>query len=192
MDKHPRCRNVLQLANKQQTADCRRNVDRPQSPVGALRSCGFVQVSNQHDSAPSSLCNVSQTAEDGTDFICPVHVHICAQKRLYRVNDNKPCVVLTDCPCYALIGKGQRCVPVINDKHSFKVCVRFYQSGLDGIAQTVLGSLIDDIERLKCLHTGQRLSIGASRRKAHGKVGLALAGIALDNCQLSKWDIGKP
>ena len=67
MDKHPRCGIVFQFADKQQTADCRRNVDRPQSPVGALRSCGFVQVSNQHDSAPSSLCNVSQTAEDGTD-----------------------------------------------------------------------------------------------------------------------------
>ena len=154
MDKHPRCGTVLQLANKQQTADCRRNVDRPQSPVGALRSCGFVQVSNQHDSAPGSLCNVSQTAEDGTDFICPVHVHICAQKRLYRVNDNKPCVVLPDCPCYALIGKGQRCVPIVNDKHSFKVCFRFHQSGLDGIAQTVLCGLVDDVERLKGLHTG--------------------------------------
>ena len=70
--------------------------------------------------------------------------------------------------------------------------VCFHQSGLDRIAQTVLGGLIDDIERFKCLHTGQRLSIGASRRKAHGKVGLALARIALDNCQLSKWDIGKP
>ena len=100
MDKHPRCGAVLQLADKKQTADCRRNVDRPQSPVGALRSCGFVEVSDQHDSASGSLCNVSQTAEDGTDFICPVHVHICAQKRLHRVNDNQPCVVLTDCPCY--------------------------------------------------------------------------------------------
>ena len=154
MDKHPRCRAVLQLADKKQTADCRRNVDRPQSPVGALRSCGFVQVSDQHDSAPGSLCNVSQTAEDGTDFICPVHVHICAQKRLHRVNDNQPCVVLTDCPCYALIGKGQRRVSIVNDKYSFKVCVRFHQPGLNGIAQTVLGGLIDDIERLKCLHTG--------------------------------------
>ena len=53
----------------------------------------------------------------------------------------------------------------------------------------VLGGLIDDIERFKCLHTGQRLSIGASRRKAHGKVGLALAGITLDNCQLSGKDL---
>ena len=67
--------------------------------------------------------------------------------------------------------------------------VCFHQSGLDRIAQTVLGGLIDDIERFKCLPTGQRLSIGASRRKAHGKVGLALAGIALDNCQLSGKDL---
>ena len=29
MDKHPRCGTVLQLADKEQTADCRRNVDRP-------------------------------------------------------------------------------------------------------------------------------------------------------------------
>ena len=63
---------------------------------------------------------------------------------------------------------------------------------LCALIASALGGLIDDIESLKCLHTGQRLSIGASRRKAHGKVGRALAGIALDNCQLSKWDIGKP
>jgi len=154
MDKYP-CRGaVLQLADKQQTADCRRDVDRPQAPVGALRSCGFVQVSDQHDGATRSLCNVSQTTEDGTDFICPVHVHICAQKRLHRVNDNQPCVVLSDCSCDALISKGQRCVPIVNDKHSFKVCFRFHQSGLDGIAQTVLCGLVDDVERLKGLHTG--------------------------------------
>ena len=35
MDQHPRCGAVLQLADKEQTADCRRNVDRPQSPVKA-------------------------------------------------------------------------------------------------------------------------------------------------------------
>src|SRR5699024_12686691 len=107
-----------------------------------LRSCGFVQVSNQHDSAPGSLCNVSQTAEYRAHLVCPVHVHICAQKRLYRVNNNQPCAVFPDCPCYALIGKGQRCVPIVNDKHSFKVCVSFHQPGLNGIAQTVLGGLI--------------------------------------------------
>ena len=146
-------RAVLQLANKQQTADCRRNVDRPQSPVGALRSCGFVQVSDQHDSAPGSLCNVSQTAEYRAHLVCSVHVHICTQKSLYRVNDNQPCVVFPDCPCDAFIGKGQRCVSIVNDKHFFKVCVRFHQPGLDRIAQTILGGLIDDIERLKCLHS---------------------------------------
>jgi len=149
-------------------------------------------VSYQHDSAPGSLCNVPQTAEYRAYLVCPVHIHICAQKRLHRVNDNQPCVVLSDCPCYAFIGKGQRRVPVINDKHSLKVCFGFYQSGLDRIAQTVLGGLVDDIERLKGLHIGQGLSVGASRRKAHGKVGLALAGVALNDSQLSEWDIRKP
>ena len=69
--------------------------------------------------------------------------------------DNQPvCAVFPDCPCYAFIGKGQRRIPVINDKHFFEVCVCFHQSGLNSIAQTVLGGLIDDIERLKGLHTG--------------------------------------
>ena len=39
--------------------------------------------------------------------------------------------------------------------------------------QTVLGSLVNDIERFKGFPTGQGLSVGASRRKTHGKVGLA-------------------
>ena len=43
---------------------------------------------------------------------------------------------------------------IVNDKHSFKVCFRFHQPGLDGIAQTVLCGLVDDVERLKGLHTG--------------------------------------
>ena len=78
---------------------------------------------------------------------------------LYRVNDNQPCVVFPDCPCYAFIGKGQRRIPVINDKHFFEVCVRFYQSRLDGITQTVLGGLIDDVERLKGLDVYKRQAI---------------------------------
>ena len=70
--------------------------------------------------------------------------------------------------------------------------VCFHQSGLDRIAQTVLGGLIDDIERLKGFHTGQGLSVGASRRKTHGKVGLALTRVALYDRQLPKGDIRKP
>ena len=116
------------------------------SHVGIV--CGFDSSGN------ISLCNVSQTAEYRAHLVCPVHVHICAQKRLYRVNDNQPCVVFPDCPCDAFIGKGQWCVSIVNDKHFFKVCVCFHQSGLDGIAQTVLCGLVDDVERLKGLHTG--------------------------------------
>ena len=152
----------------------------------------FVQVSNQHDCTACALCNISQTAEDGADFIGSVHIHISPKKCLYGVNDNQPCMIFPDCLFNPFIGKGQRRVPVINDKHFFKVCVCFHQSGLDRIAQTVLGGLVNDIERFKGFHSGKRLSVGASRRQTHGKVGLALAGVALDNRQLAKWDIGKP
>ena len=61
------------------------------------------------------------------------------------------------------------------------------------IIELLLSRNEDGIKRIDDTYGRRlRLSIGASRRKAHGKVGLALAGIALDNCQLSKWDIGKP
>ena len=33
-------------------------------------------LSDQHDSAPGSLCNVSQTAEYWAHLVCSVHVHI--------------------------------------------------------------------------------------------------------------------
>ena len=47
-----------------------------------------------------------------------------------------------------------RTIRVEGDPVLGKVCFRFHQSGLDGIAQTVLCGLVDDVERLKGLHTG--------------------------------------
>ena len=70
--------------------------------------------------------------------------------------------------------------------------VCFHQSGLDRIAQTVLGSLVDHVERFHALHVGQQLSIGAGSGKVHGKIGLALARIALQNTELSKGQIRLP
>ena len=101
-------------------------------------------------------------------------------------------MVFPDCPCQPFIGEGQRRVPVINDQHPVKVSFGFYETGLDGIAQPVLGGLVDDVERLQRFHIGQGLSVGTGCRQPHGKVGLALAGIALDNGQLPKRDIGEP
>ena len=39
--------------------------------------------------------------------------------------------------------QGQRRVSIVNNKHSFKVCVSFHQPGFNGIAQTVLCGLVD-------------------------------------------------
>ena len=47
--------------------------------------------------------------------------------------------------------------------------VCFHQSGLDRIAQTVLGGLVDHVERFHALHVGQQLSVGAGGGKVHGK-----------------------
>ena len=70
--------------------------------------------------------------------------------------------------------------------------VCFHQSGLDRIAQTVLGGLVDHVEGLHALHIRQQLSVGAGSGKVHGKVGLALARIALQHAELSKGQIRLP
>ena len=64
--------------------------------------------------------------------------------------------------------------------------VCFHQSGLDRIAQTVLGGLVDHVEGFHTLHVGQQFSVGAGSGKVHGKVGLALARIALQHTEFSK------
>ena len=40
------------------------------------------------------------------------------------------------------------------------------KAGLDGVAQTVLGSLVNHIERLMHCHVGERLAVGTSGGKA--------------------------
>ena len=42
-------------------------------------------------------------------------------------------------------------------KRQVKVCPSFDQAGLDRIAQTVLGGLVDHVEWLHALHIGQQL-----------------------------------
>ena len=81
---------------------------------------------------------------------------------------------------------------VVNDQHPVKVCPSFDQAGLDRIAQTVLGGLVDHVEGLHALHVGQQLSIGAGGGKVHCKIGLALTRIALQNAELSKRQIRFP
>ena len=144
---------------------------------------------DQQNSAACSLRYLSQPHEDGAHFVYPVHVHIGTEIRLNRVDNDQSGVVLDNGFFNSFIGERQLHIAVINDQHPVKVCTRFDQAGLDRIAQTVLCGLVDHVEGL---HVGQQLSVGAGSGKVHGKVGLALARIALQHAELSKGQIRLP
>ena len=88
--------------------------------------------------------------------------HVC----LYGVKDNQPRPVLRDCLFYALIGEGKLPFGFVNHKHAVKVGFGFYQAGLDGIAQPVLGGLVNHLEWRQGLHSRQRSPGGAGGGKA--------------------------
>ena len=144
---------------------------------------------DQQNSAACSLRYLSQPHEDRTDFVRPVHVHVGTEIRLDRVDDDQSGVVLNNGFFNSFIRKGELHLAVVNDQHPVKVCARFDQAGLDRIAQTVLSGLVDHVEGFHALHVGQQLSVGAGGGKVHGKVGLALTRIALQNTELSKRQI---
>ena len=54
----------------------------------------------------------------------------------------------------------------INHKYAVKVCGGFYQAWLDGIAQPVLGGLVNYLEWRQGLHSRQRSPSGAGGGKA--------------------------
>ena len=147
---------------------------------------------DQQNSADCSLRYLSHPNEDWTDFVRPVHVHIGTEIRLDRVDDDQSGVVLDNGFFNLFIGERQLHIAVINDQHPVKVCPGFDQAGLDRIAQTVLCGLVDHVEGFHALHVGQQLSVGAGSGKVHGKVGLALTGIALQHAEFSKGKIRFP
>ena len=67
-----------------------------------------------------------------------------------------------DSPLYALVGKGKPLLALVNDKNAVKVCFGFHKAGLDCVAQTVLGGLVNHIEWLMRCHVGERLAVGTS------------------------------
>ena len=62
--------------------------------------------------------------------------------------------------------RGKPLLALINDKNTVKVCFGFHKAGLDGVAQTVLGGLVNHIEWLMRCHVGERLAVGTSGGKA--------------------------
>ena len=64
------------------------------------------------------------------------------------------------------VGQGKLPLGFINHKHAVKVGFGFYQAGFDGIAQPVLGGLVNHLEWRQGLHSRQRSPGGAGGGKA--------------------------
>ena len=149
-------------------------------------------MSDKDNGAPGTLGNIGKAAEHGAHFVCPVHIGLFAYVCLYGVKDNQPRPVLRDCFLDAFVGQGKFPFCFINHKHPVKICGSFYQAGLDGIAQTVLGGLINHLKRLHGLHARKRPASGTGGGKAQRKGSLALAGVALYYGYFPKGDIRFP
>ena len=61
-------------------------------------------MSDQYNGTTGLLCNHSQFSKHRAYFICTVHIHICSNKRLYRINNYKPHLILSDCFFNSIIG----------------------------------------------------------------------------------------
>ena len=149
-------------------------------------------MSDKDNGAPCTLGNISKAAKNRAHLVCLVHVGLFANIRLNGVKDHQPRSCLPYRSFYALIIERKLLFCLINDKYPVKVCFGFHKPGLDRITQTVLGSLIDDIERLMLRHKRKRLSVGAGSAQSQGKGCLALAGIALYDRDLAERDIRLP
>jgi len=123
-------------------------------------------MSDKDNGTPGTLRNFGKAAEDRAHFVSLVHVGFVAHVRLYGVKDNQPRPVLYDCFLYALVGQSKLPLGFINHKYAVKVGFGFHKAGLDGIAQTVLGSLVNHLEWRQGLHSRQRSPGGAGGGKA--------------------------
>lgn len=179
MGQHAKVRIVLTLTDKEQAPNAGGEVDGAEAAISALNTHRLVQMPDQQNGASYPLRNVSQLSENRPDFVCPVHIDLCPDERLYRVDDQELCLILSDSPLNAVIRKRQWIRLILHDnQHPVKCCPCFYEARLYCITQAVLGSLVDHVERLQYFHAGKLHPVRACRAELHGEIGLALSGIA--------------
>lgn len=70
-----------------------------------------------------------------------------------------------------------------------QVRLGFQQPGLDGVSQTVLGSLVQDGKGFPSFPAGKCLSPAAGRRDPQGQGGLALGWVAVNDGQFPQGDV---
>ena len=92
----------------------------------------------------------------------------------------------------AVIQHGEGKIRLVNGVNLLQVRLGFQQPGLDGVAQTVLGSLVQDGQGFPGFPAGKGLSPAAGRRDPQGQGGLSLRWVAVNDGQFSKGDVGIP
>lgn len=147
---------------------------------------------HQDDSAAGLICHLGQAFHHGPHFIGPVHVHLLPQIRLHGVEDHQLGVGVLDGLSDAVIQHGEGKIRFVNGVDLFQVRLGFQQPWLDGISQTVLSSLVENGKGFSFFSAGEVLSPAAGRRDPQGQGGLALAGITVEDGQLSQGNIGIP
>ena len=149
-------------------------------------------MTDQNDCAGVTLSDIAELAENGSNFVGAVHVHVSAEEGLNGIDDQQMRPILRNRALDSFIGERQRSVAVVDHQHAAEICSGFDQSRLYRVAESVLCGLINYVEWLKRRHIRQRLSGGACGSQLHGKVGFAFARIALQNGQFAEGDVGIP
>ena len=134
-------------------------VNGTKSTVGRFVSAAFVHMTDKQNGTVIFFCDSSELCHHITDFIGVVHIDIGTDICLYRIKDYHPCTDFYDCFFNALIQHTECCFRFVYDFDLRTVCLSHFQSRLYGIFQSVLGSLIDNLNRLTLgIVIGQRLS----------------------------------
>ena len=147
---------------------------------------------HQDDGTASLIGNLGQAFHHRAHLVCPIHVHLLPQVSLQGVEDHQLGMSVLDGLPDAVIQHGEREIRLVNGVDVVQVRLGFQQPGLDGVPQTVLGSLVQDGKGFPGFPAGEGQPPAAGRRDPQGQGGLSLAGIAVEDGQFSQGNVRVP
>ncbi len=113
----------------------------------------FVEVANQNDCTARLLGNGGETFGDIPNFIGAVHVHVPAQVALERVEDHQLGIAIFDRFLYAFIQQGEGVLGFVDADNAVEVSACVNEPEFDGITQTILCGLVEDVDGVVRLHS---------------------------------------
>ena len=152
-------------------------------------------MGDDDDGAAGVLGNSNQVVELGSRFVGIVHRAGVTDIRTHRVENQQLGVVLLHGFTDTVIPEGQALFVLLDEDESVAVTASRIKSRHNGIVCIVLGGLVDDGHRLALfvlIVKGQRRTLGKQSGKRKHQLTLAVAGVALQQCDLAEGDIGIP